>query len=325
LWSSAPDAELLSAAETGVLDTLDGLDAQARRMLDDPRALRTFGSFHEQWLGLTELDRMSRDDPQWSDGLRDSMRAETLRFIEHVLTEGDARFETLLAGRYSFIDSSLAEIYGIPAPAEPFARVELDGDRRVGLLTHASVMTRLGAAFPEVHRGLFVRDRLLCDPPPPPPEDLELTGAAVRLSTEPCKSCHVRMDPIGFAFARYDDLGRYRAEEAGGEPIDQHGEVISPDGALGDEVTGTFAGPGELASRLSHSPDVEACIARQWFRFATGRVEDTGDACAIFTVAKSFGESGGDLRALLVAIATSPAFGARSVEELEGLRAGDTP
>src|SRR5690606_27575200 len=40
LWRSLPDDELLDAAEAGELDEAINVEMQARRMLEDPRALR---------------------------------------------------------------------------------------------------------------------------------------------------------------------------------------------------------------------------------------------------------------------------------------------
>src|SRR5690606_14653616 len=50
-WQSAPDAELLAAAEAGELATPAGIEARARAMLADPRSARLFRYF-EEWLDL---------------------------------------------------------------------------------------------------------------------------------------------------------------------------------------------------------------------------------------------------------------------------------
>ena len=46
LWGSMPDDKLFAAAEGGALQTADDVLAQARRMLDDPRAARAAGAVH---------------------------------------------------------------------------------------------------------------------------------------------------------------------------------------------------------------------------------------------------------------------------------------
>ena len=55
LWGSMPDATLFDAAKAGKLGTQAELEAQARRMLDDPKARDTVSEFVEQWLGLDQV------------------------------------------------------------------------------------------------------------------------------------------------------------------------------------------------------------------------------------------------------------------------------
>ncbi len=50
LWSSVPDDQLLDLAEKGKLREPAVLDAQVRRMLDDPRANSLVTNFAGQWL-----------------------------------------------------------------------------------------------------------------------------------------------------------------------------------------------------------------------------------------------------------------------------------
>ena len=55
LWDSMPDEALFAAAETGELATRAGIEAQARRMLDDPKARPALVRFHHQWLGTDDV------------------------------------------------------------------------------------------------------------------------------------------------------------------------------------------------------------------------------------------------------------------------------
>src|SRR5690606_16173723 len=65
-WQSAPDAELLAAAEAGELATPAGIEARARAMLADPRSARLFRYF-EEWLDLDRLEGLSRDPKVFPD------------------------------------------------------------------------------------------------------------------------------------------------------------------------------------------------------------------------------------------------------------------
>jgi len=68
LWRSLPDAPLLEAAAAGQLATADQIEAQARRMLADPKAADGVDAFANQWLEIENLDYVMRDVPAdaWS-------------------------------------------------------------------------------------------------------------------------------------------------------------------------------------------------------------------------------------------------------------------
>ena len=59
---------------------------------------------------------------------------------------------------------------------------------------------------------------------------------------------------------------------------------------------------------------VERCVARQWLRFALGRIETPDDACTLDRLYQAM-EAPDDLRALLVAIVSSDAFRFRRTAE----------
>ena len=292
-------------------------------MLADPRASRAIRSFHAQWLRLDELEGVESGDAAFTPELRESMREETLGFLEHVVREGDGSLGTMLSADWTIGAARVAEHYGAAAPAAGTGRIALDAGERAGILTHASILTQFGDVYPEIHRGLFVRANLLCDSPPPPPEGIVPAGAATRLSTEPCRPCHQRMDLIGFGFADFDALGRYAPRDAEARAADPQPDLRSPDGSLEASITGEFETPRELADRLADSSDVRSCVSTQWIRFATGRREQGRDACNVLALRNAFEESGGDVRALMRSIALSPGFRVRAASELT--TEGDAP
>ena len=62
LWDTLPDRELLDAAESGALDTPEGMRAQAERMLMDERAKPVLRAFLADWLELGETCRQQHGD-----------------------------------------------------------------------------------------------------------------------------------------------------------------------------------------------------------------------------------------------------------------------
>ncbi|MFN7132973.1 MAG: DUF1585 domain-containing protein, partial [Myxococcales bacterium] len=77
---------------------------------------------------------------------------------------------------------------------------------------------------------------------------------------------------------------------------------------------GAFSGPAELGDRLMQSDRLEACVARQVFRFALGRHDQYEDSRTVDLLADAFRQGRRDFRALLAAVAGSDAFIYRKTE-----------
>ena len=89
LWQSVPDQALLEAAADGGLATPAGVEAQARRMLADPKARRR--DFFDQWLDLDALAGLSRDPavyPGLDPALPALLQEEVHRFVDGVVADG---------------------------------------------------------------------------------------------------------------------------------------------------------------------------------------------------------------------------------------------
>lgn len=321
VWSSAPDDALLDAAAAGKLDSQDGVRSQARAMLQDPRAVATLESFHSQWLGLEAIAAISKDPalfPGFSDEQRAAMLDETLSFVDYVFKGGDGKLETLLGAPYSFPKPALFSIYGLPAstPSDGHTPVMLDATQRAGVLTQPAFLAvnAHNKVSAPIKRGNVVLKNILCLTTPSPPAGVktELPDAMIPTtqreqvklheSNPACVGCHKGMDGIGLGFEAYDAVGAYRTMDAG-VPVDATGEVIGT-----QSINGPFNGAVELAHKLGQSTEARACMTQQWYRFAVGRPGEDADGCALQALGADFTASGGDLRELVVAIATSPAF-----------------
>jgi hypothetical protein len=326
VWASGPDDALLDAAAQGGLATKEAVAAKAREMLADPRSRVSIGSFFNQWTGVTRLPITTKDTarfPAFTDELRDAMARELPAFLDYVLTDGDHSLGTLLTAPVAFVSGPLASVYGVTAPggsATTPVRVALpENQDRAGILTQAGFLSVQG--HPDqtspVLRGKFVRSMLLCDPPPPPPPDVNISipevdsGATARerfaghrSSGTSCEGCHTLMDPIGLAFEHFDAMGQYR-ELDNGQAIDVSGEVME---ATDPALAGPFTGVSELAAKLAESEQVRTCVATQWFRFASGRLEGPADTCSVEGLARAFSAAEGDLVELLVATTQMDSF-----------------
>jgi hypothetical protein len=319
LWASLPDSELLDAAASGQLSTREQVLTQAQRMLKDPRARLAHNAFYEQWLGVNELEHSNKDAqlfPQFTPELREAMREETVRFVNHVIWEGDGKLATLLSAPYSFMDSRLAALYGIPAPTgQGFQQVSLNPAERAGILTQASLLSGFSGAVDTspFKRGAWVRTRFLCQELPVPPNEVpplpELKEgvsnrqrAQQHTSDPTCNSCHRLIDGLGFGLEQFDTIGRMRSMDRG-LPVDSSGEVNDT-----RDINGKFNGGAELAKMLARSEQVRDCAPSQWLRYALARPEAGQDACSVAQLKGSFAASGGNLRDLLLAVTQTDAF-----------------
>lgn len=328
LWRSVPDETALGAADRGELATAEQVEAQARRMFDDPRANDALDDFVTQWAQLENMAALNKSNmvyPEFSESLKQSLLQETLTFYRETVRGTPGDIATLLTSSQSYVNRQLAQQYynvGSSAPDETsFVLTELNPDlhnpHRAGLLTQGSVLAMHAhptRASP-VHRGKLVREQLLCQPLPPPPPNVKNTlpegdmGTVTRdvfaqHATDPsCAGCHRLMDPIGNGFGHYDGMGKYQDNE-NGNTIDAKGEVVS----AGATLDGPFEGAVELAQRLASSGVVEPCFAVQVSRYAFGRAETMSDACSLQDAYATFVDSGFQIRELMAAIARSDSF-----------------
>jgi hypothetical protein len=117
IWGGPPDKELMRAADSGQLSNRRRLEAQVRRMLDDPRAVTRSTQFIREWLNLDGLGnlRPNRERfPTWSEQLAVDMREETLAYFRHVVWDERRPLWDLMNAPVTFVTPRLAAHYGLP-------------------------------------------------------------------------------------------------------------------------------------------------------------------------------------------------------------------
>ena len=302
LWSDIPDEPLLAAAEAGRLSQPDEVDRQVARMLADPRARALVDNFASQWLQLGRVRGVIPDaDVFWEfdENLRADMERETALFIESQIL-GDRGVMELFDADYTFVNERLARHYGRDGVyGERFRRVPVEGER-AGLLGHASLLTV--TAYPTrtspVLRGKWLLDNVLGMPPAEPPADVPAleenhAGAPPRTMRErmeqhranpACAACHRMMDPPGFALEHFDAIGRWRAADEYGAPVDAAGALA--DGTAVD-------GPAALRHAvLAHETSVVRTVTEKLLTYAVGRGMESFDQPAIRRIVRD-AEAGG--------------------------------
>ena len=321
--ASMPDAELLAAAAANALQTPEQIAAQVQRLLDDPRARDVIGTFAEQWLGIERILTTPRNEamfPNFNDEVRSAMRDETRAFVTHVFFDSSGRFAELYGADYTFANAVLAPLYDLTGvTGTTLQQVPYNGNGRSGVLGHGSVLvsTAHSDQTSPIRRGLFVRERLLCQEFPVPPANAggvpdvdpnATTRERFRQHTDDptCFACHQYIDDLGFGFEQFDAIGATRATE-NGLPVDSTG-IISDIEGFGTSTSATFTNLTQLAAALEDSRQARQCMVRQYYRFARGYHEEREDLCTIEQIDDAFLRSGGDLRTMMIAVATEPGF-----------------
>jgi hypothetical protein len=270
---------------------------------------------------------MSKDPafyPTFDAAMAASMKSELDRFYDASLFSGDASLRALFTSNASFVDATMANLYGATISGEGFQPALLDPDLRKGVLSRAGFLAAHAAADSSgpISRGVFVLEAILCSPPPPPPPDVprampagdpaaqtETTRQrfAEHVSNPRCAGCHGFIDGIGFGFEEFDGIGAFRATE-NGLPVDSGGTILGT-----GEIDGTYQGVGELATRLSGSQRLVDCYLRQAYRYAMGQVEPPGSTETLGWMRPNF-SSDAQLVDALITIVGDPRFAARRFE-----------
>ena len=317
IWASAPDTQLLDAAAKGDLLSTDKLRAEITRMLAQPRGRDTIQRYFREYLTLDDLDDATRG-PAFTPDLAAAMKKETLDVVADQLWDAKgALVSTMLTTRSTIVSPMLAQFYGAGTP-DANGRLSLaNSPNRVGLLTHASVLTVDGDANASiVERGLFVFRNLLCqDVPMPPPGATSVMLAPdtaserqksdARLAHDPCASCHGQFDPLAYAFEPFDSMGAVQTKDVNGNAVRQDGWVTelnkAPSVPYGDIVS--------YMNTLSQDPRVSGCVTKKVAQFAWGRAMTDGDQCMLSDIQARMNASQTHTFAdLIAAVAVNPNF-----------------
>ena len=317
LWGGPPDEELYRAADKGEFSDKSKIEAQVRRMLDDPRAFEQSQRFVHDWLDLGRMDNLAPSTdlfPKWNSALGPDMRAETLAFFKEVVWTRKRPLSELLNAQVTFLTPRLARHYGMFPKGRNFARYDLTNvPGRGGLLTQGSVLTVGGDQASMVTRGLFVLHELLRgvvrDPPPgvdtnPVPTKPGLTQRGIstsRLAKASCSGCHAKFEPLAFGLEKFDGLGAYSQADKHGNRLREDGKVLIP----GHSSPVAYKTSAELMNLLASSPRVHETFTWKVVQFAMGRPLGANDARSVAEIHLASQKAGGTYQSLVTAIILS--------------------
>lgn len=339
LWDSMPDAELFAAASRGELAMPAGVEKAARRMLGHPRAKEALDEFVSQWLRFDRLLTASKDRRKYPTFTRETAVAmtEEAKLFVGDLVWNDRNFMDLYTANYGFVNGELASVYKVSAPAKEFDKVAFPaGSDRSGVLGQGLFLAL--TAKPEdsspTARGLFVREQFLCQHVPDPPANVNtnlppITEAkpqtnrdrmSEHVSNPSCATCHRLIDPIGFGLEKFDAIGARREKftlQFGGGRGEGGGRRAAPKTMdLDIDATGAVAGIAgsefttatQLGAVMAKSAQCQECVAKQYFRYTSGRLETPADRPVIKKMVDDFKNSNFRFRELIVSIVRSREF-----------------
>jgi hypothetical protein len=217
---------------------------------------------------------------------------------------------------------------------------------RKGILTHPAwlIAFAFNTDTDPVHRGKFVREKLLADTIPDVPitvdavipedhNDTLRNRLASATEVKSCWKCHEGMNPLGYTFESYDDFGRFRTQESLEYPehiikqVDDknrernhlldHRDIYKtmPVNAVGylagtesESLDGELKDALDLTERLSKSRRVRQSIIRHAFRYFMGRNEFLSDSKTMMDAEQAYIENGGSFDAVVVSLLTSDSF-----------------
>jgi hypothetical protein len=217
-------------------------------MLGDARSRIGVGAFFRWWLQLDLVADVEKDPalfPAFSPAMKVAMAAEPEAFGVFVTLDGDHRYPTLMTAPFSFVNESLASVYGVAGVAgDTLRQVSLDPAQRAGLVTQPGLLARTHSTqnASASARGYFIVRRFLCaaapEVPPgesggePPPNMTNRQWIEAATKSPDCRVCHAAFDPLGYGLGNFDAIGRFTTTEHG-IPVDVKGAVTAV--GVGDE------------------------------------------------------------------------------------------
>ncbi len=281
---------------------------------------KQFKSFYSGPLGKTTL--------------HGAFLVEPLLLFESTLVENRPILDFLDAD-YTWLNAQLARHYGLESALPAAALVKRPGDdstlvtasansvwyrvplhdkRRGGFPTMAGplTVTSLPTRTSPVKRGAWLLETVFNRPPPEPKVAFVLKeekGSGAQPATvrqrfeqhrnEPaCFSCHVRLDPPGFALEAFDPIGAWREKDGPGA-IDARAEWNGK----------AFNGPAGFKSALMLNPhEFTRGFIEHLLSFALGRKLEFFDAPAVAAIERATTTNGFRLRDIIVEVVKSYPF-----------------
>lgn len=339
LWNGPPDDSLKNEITLQLESTLR---QHTDRMLDDSRSDRFLNAFLDYWLNLRDIKLNAPDASLYTDYYLDELLTESsvreTRLFLRELVDQNLPARNLIDSDFTYVNERLAQHYDLPSlPGVNPRKVSLPATSpRGGLMTQASVLTVTanGTTTSPVMRGAWITERILGIEIPPPPSGIEAIEPDTRGATTvreqldlhkqspSCSSCHVKLDPAGFALESFDVMGgwqkHYRAIGENvptvpgigknGHAFGFHlGQPVDSQGVLADGRS--FSNVNEFKSLLLEDErSIARNLVRQLIVYATGAPVSFADREEVEQILDQTAPSEYGVRDLIQAVVQSTLF-----------------
>lgn len=214
----------------------------------------------------------------------------------------NAPVSQLIDSRYTYMNEVLGKwIYRREdIRGSELRKIEVSDPRLGGIFILPGVMTATanGVDTSPVVRGVWVLENVLGSPPSPPPPDVEPLPTDTRGAEtireqlllhrkhEACNGCHRKIDPMGFAFENFDQVGRWRDKYPRSKDLIDASATMA-NGTLVKDIV-------EFKQMLlTREEDVTRCLTEKLLSYSSGRFMEPVDRGEIDRIVTDLGESQG--------------------------------
>jgi hypothetical protein len=237
LTGSGPSKSLLDAAVAGELVDEASREAHVEALIDSPLGRAQVERLAGKWFRTDGLIDKTRNDPEFTMEVRESMMQEIREIYKHVFYNGN--FPSMYEGNFTFLDSTLSAFYGVPGGGSShgeFRMVDTSSSLRGGVIASGAYMAynaHMDYTSP-IQRSAHFRQDVLCQAIPLPVnlEDSKEREEAAKLVQQrvesgdittaeyydiqtnipgsSCASCHNAIINPLFGMDDFDNVGRLR-------------------------------------------------------------------------------------------------------------------
>lgn len=262
--------------------------------------------FTREWLHIKQLPAYrDQTHPKFqlitqgvtvNENLKTVMIQEVIDLVNYIAKNNRPASELFTSNVSLARDPSLMRLYNqtVPAPTTVTEQnaVRFPSGERSGLLTRAAMLFSGSHSENPILRGIHIRKYLMClqmsDPPPglpadsftPPMLDANLTTRQRyhnKTSGVSCVGCHSQINPVGFAFSKYNAFGSYQNSEPIFDINNQLVNSLSTDARVNLQLALAInldtSDAVDFSEYVSRSKEFKKCITEKFYTYANGLSE----------------------------------------------------